>query len=345
MLFGKILGELKYESLALFKEASRSLNMNIDNERIYWTRKIQKYLVIKISPFENEWKLSIQKTPTKNLKKIAFEIWNNPVKPYVFSPPARPLSPIGIIVVCGDNPDFILLIHLKNKTNEIIVSKFEDGSTQSNFAAKPGHLEICQYILGRLENKVPRDNKGHTPIHMAACLGQFEMYEALISMTAVKNPSDHNGKTPLHCAARFGHLDICNFILESLEEKNPPDIHGWTPLHHAAKNGHLEVCQMIMNLTGQFSPMDNFGCTPFIKAAEDGHFAVCQLFLTTLFNDAVMKKDLDRILIYIPFEILRGCLRWFLIAILSRPRNCFFLFLLSIYFFSDMLSFDSGFPI
>ena len=58
VLFGKILGELKYESLALFREVSRNLNDNIDKERVYWTRKIQKYLVIKSSPFENEWKLS-----------------------------------------------------------------------------------------------------------------------------------------------------------------------------------------------------------------------------------------------------------------------------------------------
>ena len=311
--------------------------MNIDNERIYWIRKIQKYLVIKTSPFENEFQLNpIKKTPTKTLKKIAFEIWNNPVKPYVLCPPARPLSPLSIILVCGDNldltpgptPDLTLLIHLKNKTDEIIISKFQDGSTQTDFAAKPGHLEICQYILRRIENKVPRDIKGYTPLHMAACLGQFELYQALISMTDVKNPSDNYGKTPLHWAARFGHLDICNFIMEKLEEKNPPDVHGWTPLHQAAKNGHLEICQMIIDWTGQCCPIDNFGCTPFIKAAEDGHFAVCKFLLTTTFIDALVKKDLDRIFIYIPFEILRGCLRLFWTAILSIPRNSFLFFFL-----------------
>ena len=89
----------------------------------------------KTSPFEKEFRLnSIKKTPTKTLKKIAFEIWNNPVQPSVFCPPARPLSPLGIILVCGGNldftkgpctPDLILLIHLKNKSNEIIISKFD----------------------------------------------------------------------------------------------------------------------------------------------------------------------------------------------------------------------------
>ena len=145
MLFGKILGELNYESLALFREVGRNLKDNIDKERVYWTRKIQKYLVNKTSPFENEFQLNpIKKTTTKTLKKIAFEIWNNPVKPYVLCPPARPLSPLSIIIVCGGNldlpqgfsaPDLSLLIHLKNTTNEIIISKFKDGSTQSDFAA------------------------------------------------------------------------------------------------------------------------------------------------------------------------------------------------------------------
>ena len=351
MLFGKILGELNYESLALFREAGRNLKDNIDKERVYWTRKIQKYLMNKTSPFEKEFQLnSIKKTPTKTLKKIAFEIWNNPVQPSVFCPPARPLSPLGMIIICGGKldftqgpctPDLLLLIHLKNKTNEIIISKNKDGSTQSNFAALPGHLEICQYILRRLENKVPRDSNnnpyGYNPLHMAACRGQFELYQALSSMTDVKNPSDNYGKTPLHCSARFGHLNICNFIMETLEEKNPPDIHGWTPLHQAAKNGQLEVCQMIIDRTGQCCPIDNFGFTPFIRSAEDGHFAGCRFLLTTTFIDALIKKDVDRIFIHIPFEIIDGCLRWFWTAILCSPKNCFFFFFffLSIYFFSE----------
>ena len=348
MLFGKILGELNYESLALFREVGRNLKDNIDKERVYWTRKIQKYLMNKTSPFEKEFQLnSIKKTPTKTLKKIAFEIWSNPVKSRVLCPPSRPLSPLGIIFVCGGNLDLtqgrrtldlFLLIHLKNKTNEIIISKFEDESTQSNFAALPGHLEICQYILQRVENKGPWNSKGCNPLHMAACIGQFELYQALTSMTDVKNPSDNYGKTPLHCAARFGHLDICNFIMETLEEKNPPDVHGWTPLHQAAKNGQLEVCQMIIDLTGQCCPIDNFWCTPFIKAAEEGHFAVCKFLLTTSFKDALIKKDLDRILIYIPFEILRGCLRWLLTMFLSSPKNCFYLFfVLLIHFFRHFI--------
>ena len=39
----KILGQLDNETLERFKEVSRSLNMTVENQRIYWIRKIQKY--------------------------------------------------------------------------------------------------------------------------------------------------------------------------------------------------------------------------------------------------------------------------------------------------------------
>ena len=143
--------------------------------------------------------------------------------------------------------------------------------------------------------------------------------------------------TPLHKGEFSGNLEFFHYIITILDDKNPKNDVGITPLHQAAKNGQLEVCQMIIDWTGQCCPIDNFGFTPFTRAAEDGHFAVCRFLLTTSFIDALIKKDVDRIFIHIPFEILDGCLRWFWTAILSSPKNWFFFFFffLSIYFFSE----------
>ena len=305
MLFGKILGELNYESLALSREASRSLKMNIDQKRIYWIQKIRKYLN-KMDQFQSEWKMAIRKTPTKILKKISDEIWNIPATPFVTSRSENFFSPIGIAAACGD---LTLFIFLSEKTLDIN-SKNQYGWTPLHFAAHSGQTQICKYIIDRLEDKIPYDNEGTTPHHYAAVCGHFETYQALMNMTNQENPTDNVGMTPLHCAAVNGYLDICKLIMEKLEDKNPRT-RGFTPLHVAAMSGQLEICQMIIDFTGQVCPLSNYGNTPFYFAAKYGRFAVCNLLCKNLFKDGLMKKDWKLILIQIPLEMLRGSWSWF----------------------------------
>ena len=56
----KILGQLDDEDLEKFKTVGRSLKITVENQRIYWIRKIQKYAQNK-NHFEKEWKEAVKK--------------------------------------------------------------------------------------------------------------------------------------------------------------------------------------------------------------------------------------------------------------------------------------------
>ena len=61
---------------------------------------------------------------------------------------------------------------------------------------KNGHLEVCKYLMNKVDNK---------------------------------NPAENTGTTPLHCAADRGHLEICKFIASQIDNKNPANNQGIRP--------------------------------------------------------------------------------------------------------------------
>ena len=42
-----------------------------------------------------------------------------------------------------------------------------NGTTPLHSAAQNGHLNVCDYIIGKVENKNPGRNDGDTPLHVA----------------------------------------------------------------------------------------------------------------------------------------------------------------------------------
>ena len=47
------------------------------------------------------------------------------------------------------------------------------GETPFHYAAKYGHLDICEYMIDQIECKNPTDDKGMTPLHNAADRGHL----------------------------------------------------------------------------------------------------------------------------------------------------------------------------
>jgi hypothetical protein len=64
-----ILGELDYKSLIKFREVSKFWSENIDEQRIYWIRKIEQ-CTEESTEFNKEWKMVVRKTPMHVLKLI-----------------------------------------------------------------------------------------------------------------------------------------------------------------------------------------------------------------------------------------------------------------------------------
>ena len=55
----------------------------------------------------------------------------------------------------------------------------EDGHTPLHFAAKKGHLEVCQLIVNNIKDKEPKNCNGKTPIQLASDSGHFTIVKML----------------------------------------------------------------------------------------------------------------------------------------------------------------------
>ena len=61
-------------------------------------------------------------------------------------------------------------------------------------------------FLSQKKSHVFTDNSGETPFHYAAKYGHLEICEYMIDQIECKNPTNDTGLTPLHNAAERGHL-------------------------------------------------------------------------------------------------------------------------------------------
>ena len=174
---GKIFKSIDDQSLADCKGINRTIVKFFDEERFYWISIIQKYRE-NLEEFLEAWKAVIHKTPIETVKELAnstqqfFKIHSTTYQ--------KQWSPLHIAAERG------LLGFCKFITKRETNPKNGNGITAFQMAANQGHLEICLFIMEKLENKNPRDN---------------------------------NGLTPLHQAARNGHLKVCRAIMETLENK------------------------------------------------------------------------------------------------------------------------------
>jgi ankyrin repeat protein len=81
-------------------------------------------------------------------------------------------------------------------------------------------VEVCELIIGYLDDKNPKYGHGYTPLYEAAWLGHLKVCELLIKNTIDKNPFTDYGESALHAAALNGHFEICKTtkIQEKLKE-------------------------------------------------------------------------------------------------------------------------------
>ena len=101
----------------------------------------------------------------------------------------------------------------------------EDKYTLLHCAAEFGRLDVVEYLIPLLNDKVPKTGTITVP--------------NAITVTGTKRVDK---VTPLHLAADKGHLSIIEFILQHLTgDINPVRGDGWTVLHIAAQWGHSNV--------------------------------------------------------------------------------------------------------
>ena len=136
-----------------------------------------------------------------------------------------------------------------------------------------------------------------SPLHIAAECGNLELCRYIIDRIEDKNPKDFSGETPLHWAAEKGHYEVCKLILEKISDKNPKDVYGNTPLQIAAEHGNLKLCQP----NGEDASKDDlelcasiilkwkFGNTKLHKTDKSDFIEICNLIIKEV-NDTNLKQ-------------------------------------------------------
>ena len=185
----------------------------------------------------------------------------------------------------------------------------KDKYTILHCATEHGHLNIVQYLLPLLKNKLPKTGlrtlsngftvRSETPLHLATRNGHLSIIEFMVPhLNGDINPARGDGSTVLHLAAGLGHLNIVAFYASRLDNPNPQMIsisnenfRGWTPLHYAALIGCLEVAKHLCNLLEDKNPIANDGLTPLHVAALYGHLSIIECLVPHLDGDINPAKD------------------------------------------------------
>ena len=151
------------------------------------------------------------------------------------------------------------------------------------FAAREGHLDMVQLLVGAGASLEKADADGVTPLLMAVLNGRFEVAKFLLGKGANVNAMDWYGQTPLFAAVDYRNVDVpgpthdngvdreaaLGLIKAILDKK--PDVNART-------KESLPQRRWITRL-GSLSWVDFTGQTPFLRAALAGDVTVMRLLL------------------------------------------------------------------
>ena len=148
----------------------------------------------------------------------------------------------------GDLPEVRALVEQDRRmaiANYRVGSTDEEGETALHEAAENGHIEVCDYLIGRGAPLNARDDDGETPLHEAAGDGRLEVVKLLLASGAQLDPQDREGLTPLAQAARNGKLEVVVFLVTHTARVDLADKQGRTPLGWAVAGSHAEVADYL----------------------------------------------------------------------------------------------------
>ena len=292
-----VFDELDNHSLLKCTEVSKELNNFIKNEKLFWLRIIQKYGKnlgtpvhqgdeeksrpdwdgVRRLPLPKPWKKTVDNSPLEFVRQLS-----EATEKFFTKRSSRLAKQWHPLFVLADQGLLKLFIYFCEKTGEIN-PKGNKGITVLHMAVQGGHLEVCEFIIKRID-KNPKDDEGFTPFHLAAYQGHFEICKLMMQYVYYKNPADKFGNTPLHAAAQEGHLEISKFMISNVANKNPANGGGNTPLHIAALRGHSEICKFLISHIEEKDPLDYRGQTPLHAAADGGHLETYKVIMDEVEN-------------------------------------------------------------
>ncbi|XP_048246507.1 kinase D-interacting substrate of 220 kDa B-like [Haliotis rufescens] len=177
-----------------------------------------------------------------------------------------------LIVACKDG-ELKRVRDILNQNSEDINKRGEDGLTAVVWAARKGHREVVELLVGNEADLGRVDCLGNNILHWACYGGYADIVEHVVSKSMVDiNRRGQDGRTPLMWAARHGKLDIFNFLLSKGRLPSEVDKDGDNILLLACSGGNVDIVKYVLSLkTVGTNCRGQSDRTPLMVAAYKGH--------------------------------------------------------------------------
>ena len=130
--------------------------------------------------------------------------------------------------------------------NVFVNSTYMQNPRPIHIAALYGVTHVVDKMTKIMETPIIKETQwGRNPIHLAARKGHLDCVQNLVGFTDTPLAVDYCGETPIHEAAQQGHLDIVQYLVGFTDKPNNPNICGYTPIDLAKIRNHIQVANFL----------------------------------------------------------------------------------------------------
>ncbi|XP_067653665.1 uncharacterized protein [Haliotis asinina] len=116
-------------------------------------------------------------------------------------------------------------------------------------AARNGHRDVVEFLVGRGADVSLLDSVGDNALHFACYNGHLETVKLMMSLNVMDiNSRGRYRRTSLMLAAWSGHRNVVEFLVSRGADMSLVDSIGNNFLHFACWGGHLETAKLILSL-------------------------------------------------------------------------------------------------
>jgi ankyrin repeat protein len=151
------------------------------------------------------------------------------------------------LLAAAQNGNLAKVQDIINKDSSIIETRDKYERTPLYLAAKHGHLEVVQFLIGKNASVESKNNDGATPLWIASQEGQNAVVQCLIDKHAKTNIKILGGQTPLHIASADGRTQVVRILLDNGADVDAKTDQGATSLHIASQRGRVAIATLLLD--------------------------------------------------------------------------------------------------
>ncbi|EQC38314.1 hypothetical protein, variant [Saprolegnia diclina VS20] len=203
------------------------------------------------------------------------------------------------------------IVHLLLGCNDIDVDKgSRDRTTPLHEAAKHGHFDVCQDLIGAGADMNAKNKDGSTPLHEAAKAGQLDVVKGLLAAGANPQLTNKNGDKPFAVAKRMQVRELLRgrmftvgecalhgkwnevkrrITSQSIDNINEPfGARDWTLLAFTVWYNQVDLVDLLLGYRGiDINQANMDGMTPLHEAAKYNRLPILTTLLRSGANTAL----------------------------------------------------------